>query len=384
MQSALKQRLDQTNPVWMSFGPEEGAVEVVESFGHYEAEYAAIRKGVGILHMPWLGMVNVGGTDRLAFLNNMVSHDTVSLSVGQTRRCFLLSKQGRIDADMVICQQEGNCLMLMDRYATGYVASELEKYVFTEDVDLTDITEQWEIVGLFGPMALRVLESACGCKEIIELEPQSFTEITLADKPCLVIREDLGSTLGLTVLIKAEDMDAIYALLTEQVGGIVPDIDQSEGENPTSPKRALVGRAIGWSAFNTARIESGVPMFRVDYGPDCLPHETSLLEQTVSFTKGCYLGQEVVARMESRGHPKRKLVGVKFDTTDLPIAGTQLQDEAGDVVGALTSSTCAPLAGQNAVGFAMVKWGKHRKGTKVKVGADGKLIDGTVCGLQVV
>ncbi|HAI14819.1 MAG TPA: hypothetical protein DCM28_24140 [Phycisphaerales bacterium] len=384
MQSAFKERLNRSNPVWMNFGPDEGAVDVVESFGHYEAEYAAIRKGVGILHMPWCGIVNIGGSDRLSFLNNMVTHDTVNLTAGQTRRCFLLNKQGRIDTDMMICQKEGNCLLLMDRYATSYVARELERYVFTEDVDTADITDQWEVLGLFGPMAMRVLESAGGFVELIDLPAGQFKSIELDGQPCMVIRQDMGSTLGLLVLVKTDALDTFYNLLTEQVGGIVPDIDQSGEANPTSPKRSLVGRAIGWSAYNTARIESGVPLFRVDYGPDCLPHETSILEQTVSFTKGCYLGQEVVARMESRGHPKRKLVGIKFASTDLPIAGSQIQDDDGNVIGGITSSTQSPLSGMNAVGFAMMKWGKHRKGTKIKVGAEGKLIDGEVSDLKLV
>lgn len=385
MQSAFKERLDRNHPVWMSFGPTDGAVDVVESFGNYEAEYAAIRKGVGIMHMPWYGVVHVGGSDRLAFLNNMVTHDTKSLIPGQTRRCFLLSKQGRIDADMIICQQEGNCLLLTDRYATSYVARELERYVFTEDVDTADATDDWEALGLFGPAALRMLESVGGCQSIIELSSDMFTELSLGDAHCLVIRQDLGSTLGLIVLVKAPQLDAVYELLIDQVGGIVPDIDQSgEAANPTSPKRSLVGRAIGWSAFNTARIESGVPLFRVDFGPDCLPHETSLLAETVSFTKGCYLGQEVVARMESRGHPKRKLVGVKFEGTELPVAGAMIHDAENDVIGGLTSSTNAPLLSQSAIGFAMVKWGKHRKGTAIHAGAEGKLIAGTVCELKFI
>jgi folate-binding protein YgfZ len=264
------------------------------------------------------------------------------------------------------------------------VARELERYVFTEDVDTADVTDEWEVLGLFGPAALRVLESAGGCEKIIDLQPDALVPLQLGETDCLVVREDMGSTLGLILLVKADALDKVYELLIEQVGGIVPDIDQSGEANPTGPKRSLVGRAIGWSAYNTARIESGVPMFRIDFGPDCLPHETSLLQQTVSFTKGCYLGQEVVARMESRGHPKRKLVGVKFESADLPIAGTLVQAPDGDVIGGITSSTNAPLLSQHAIAFAMVKWGKHRKGTAIQVGAEGKLIDGTVSELKFV
>ncbi|MBL4702075.1 MAG: hypothetical protein JKX85_12545 [Phycisphaeraceae bacterium] len=325
MQTLFKERLDRTNPVWMSFGPTEQAVDVIESFGHYEAEYAAIRKGVGILHMPWVGLVNMGGSDRLAFLNNLVTHDVKSLTPNQVRRCYLLSKQGRIDADLLVLQQEGNCLLLTDCFASARVADELGRYIFAEDVDLQNITEQWETLGLFGPAAMRVLEAAVGESTLIELAVDTFTQVQLQDTQCLLVRQDMGNTPGVLLLVKANALDAVYGSLIQQVGGIVPDIDQSKDDNPTGPKRDLVGRAIGWSAYNTARIESGVPMFRVDFGPDCLPHETSILKQTVSFTKGCYLGQEVVARMESRGHPKRKLVGIKFDSTDLPIAGSHDQ-----------------------------------------------------------
>ena len=384
MQTAFKEQLDCHNPIWMNFGPDETAVEVVESFGHYEAEYAAIRKGAGILHMPWLGVVNVGGSERLDFLNNMLTHDTKSLTPWSTRRCFWLSKQGRVEADLTVLQQEGNCLLLTDRFSSGYVAQDLGRFIFAEDVDLQDVTDDYEAIGIFGPAAMRVIEAAVGNEAIIDLEVNTFKQTTIGDQCCLVIRQDMGTTPGLILLTKAENLSVIYDSLIKQVGGIVPDIDQAVDDNPTSPKRKLVGRAIGWAAFNTVRIESGMPMFRVDFGQDCLPHETNILEQTVSFTKGCYLGQEVVARMESRGHPKRKLVGIKFDCIELPMAGTHVQTEEGDIIGGITSSTNAPLLGQNAIAIAMMKWGKHRKGTKVTVPAEGKFITGTVCDLQAL
>ena len=168
-------------------------------------------------------------------------------------------------------------------------------------------------------------------------------------------------------------------------------------------RASLRGRPVGWSAFNTVRIEEGVPLYHVDFGPTSLPAEVPGphgIDAAVSFTKGCYLGQEVVARMKSLGHPKKLLVAFRVDeqtheqkaeqagevTADeatpgpLPVAGAQVfdADNPTKVIGAVTSSAASPLAGQTAVGFAMVRWGRHRTGTALRMPADGRLIDARV------
>ena len=141
---------------------------------------------------------------------------------------------------------------------------------------------------------------------------------------------------------------------------------------------------MGWEAFNTARIEAGTPLFHIDFGPDSLPGETGLLTHCVSFTKGCYLGQEIVARMQNLGHPKRIVTGFKAHTNALPVAGTQVLEHADDtthdpahakVVGGITSSTAAPLLGGTPVGLAVMKWGHHTPGTHARVAVEGELHD---------
>ena len=96
---------------------------------------------------------------------------------------------------------------------------------------------------------------------------------------------------------------------------------------------------IGWYALNMARVEQGVPLFMIDFDRNNLPHETSLIQSRVRFDKGCYLGQEIVARMESLGQPKRRLVQLKMQTDDLPISGAQLWEDdsgSGTPVGVIT------------------------------------------------
>src|SRR6185436_21150893 len=108
--------------------------------------------------------------------------------------------------------------------------------------------------------------------------------------------------------------------------------------------RTGLARRIGWHAYNIARLEAGWPIFNIDFGPDSLPHETGVLNDRVSFKKGCYLGQEVVARMQSLGHPKQRLVGLKAveetgaDEDRVPEAGAALHaarpaEKPADVIG---------------------------------------------------
>ena len=113
------------------------------------------------------------------------------------------------------------------------------------------------------------------------------------------------------------------------------------------------------------------------------------IDQAVSFTKGCYLGQEVAARMKSLGHPKKLLVGFRVSdqagaTDALPVAGAQVFDakDPTKVIGAVTSSAASPLAGQTAIGFAVVRWGRHRPGTELRMPAGGQLIDARVVPLD--
>jgi folate-binding protein YgfZ len=103
------------------------------------------------------------------------------------------------------------------------------------------------------------------------------------------------------------------------------------------------------------------------------PAEAGIVERTVSFTKGCYLGQEIVARMQNLGHPKRVLAGLRMNDERMPTAGAQVMEagEAGGVIGAVTSSTISPMLGNIAIAFAVMKWGRHRPGEAVLVPAEG-------------
>ena len=132
-----------------------------------------------------------------------------------------------------------------------------------------------------------------------------------------------------------------------------------------------------------SRIEAGTPLFHVDFGSDNLPHETGILDARVSFRKGCYPGQEVVARMQSLGKPKQVLVALRIAEDALPTAGSPVFErgadgEAGSPVGTVTSSTLAPMLGAASVAFAMVRTAHAQPGTVLSVPAEGARATATV------
>lgn len=371
----LRSLQEQFEATFMTYGDAQTGVEVVDTFGYYEAEYAAIHKSVGIFDMPQRGLVKAGGADRLAFLNSMITNDTAGLGPDHARRAFLLEKTGRIAADMVICRfGDESCYIDLDVFDAKPLVEMLERYLFTEDVVLEDISSQFHHLALHGPAAAKLVEHVSG-QSVAWLKLYDCAQVTISDCRCPLYRRDETGSPGLHVLIPTSHARRVGETLADAVGGLAPQIQGGI-------RRDLEGRGLGWLAYNTARIEAGTPICHIDFGPDSLPHETGrlLLAEAVSFTKGCYLGQEIVARMENLGHPKRVLVGIRFGNEVLPLAGSQIlcDDDEGAVIGAVTSSTVSPLLGGTAIALAVLKWGSHHPDTRVNIIAEGRMMTGTV------
>lgn len=369
---------------FVPFGPaagDDGAapppIEVVETFDEFQAEYAAIRKSVGIFDQPQRGLVEVTGKDRAEFLHRMITHDTRTLQPGQARRAFLLSKQGRIMADMIVMQGSDRMLIDLDRFQAGEIAAELDKYLFSEDVKLTDVSDAFHHIALHGPNGFKLVEHLTG-SSFEPLEPMRHATLMIGGASCTLYRRDDAGALGLHLIVPIDAALNIFTRMAEAVGGLVPEVGHA---SDTVIRPPIKGRGIGWLAYNTARIEAGTPLYNIDFGPDSLPGETGQLEDAVSFTKGCYLGQEIVARMKNLGHPKRIIVGLRMEDDRLPIAGSQVYEPdspGGTIIGGISSSTLSPMLGSTAIALASMKWAKRQPGTQVIVPAEGGYVKATV------
>lgn len=348
--SPLHAKFDAADAQFMPFG--EGAA-VVAMHDVLETEYAPIRKGAALMDCPHRALIELTGEDRQAFLHNVLTQDIQSMRPGQTRRAFMLTAKGRIIADLFVVHGETQTWLDTDVLGAQTLLDELDKLLFSEDVQIIDHRQTYHRLTLHGPKAMGVLDKFSP-HSLEPLEPYAATKLKLGMIEPIAFRYDECGVAGLHLWTIAPHAPVLWQALLEA------------GEDD-----AL--KPLGWLAYNIARIEAGSPLYMIDFGSDSLPGETGLLEQAVSFNKGCYRGQEIVARMKDIGHPAKALVGFDVEGDGLPVAGTPVFDEpGGDAVGAVTSSTPSPMRSSKPIGIAMVKWDRREPGTTLHAPAEGE------------
>ncbi len=374
---------------WMAYGgTADEPREVVAGYGLLELEYAAFRRGAAVVERSCRGTIAVRGADRIEFLNRMVTQELKGMAAGDVRAGFWLNRKGRIEADLAFAEVpaaaapgaaggeagiDDGAFMLVDvdvHDAARSVAS-LGAFLFSEDVRLADETAAWGRLAVHGPEGGSLLSNAGADDASLEAlnADMRCVRTQLAGVPAVLVRRDQCGSPGVEVFVPASGLARAWDALVSQH-------DATAGGR----RRA---RPAGWHAYNIARIEGGTPLHHVDFGTESLPHESGLVAERVSFRKGCYLGQEVVARMESLGKPKQRLVGLRLAEDALPVAGSPVFElgadgAPGNPVGSITSSTLSPMLGASSVAFAMVRTAHAEPGTALGVPAEGVRATATV------
>ena len=348
----------------MSWG---GVCDLPARFDSVEVEYAAIRREAALVDFPQRGTLEVTGAERIPFLQRMLTQDLKPLqSAPGAVRSYWLNRKGRIDADMLVVETGERMLIELDAAVARSVASALMQFVFSEDVQVIDATDRWARFEIHGPGSIALVESSgVGSDESLGM---------------VHARRDVCGVPGIACAVPRDRADEAWSrLLVAGAGGAAAGAPQGGASAPPASGRHRA-RPCGWLAFNIARIEGGSPIFMVDFGTASLPHETSLIESRVSFAKGCYLGQEVVARMQSLGKPKQVIVAFKASRDALPAGGAQVfarRDDGGigDEVGVVTSSALSPMLGAAPIGLATVRTAHAAPGTVLVADAEGELVD---------
>lgn len=361
--SPILAHVREQEPGTLRWGAGDDAPEVVGSFGELEIEYAALRKSCVLVDEPQRAVIEVAGPDALPFLDRMLTQKLADLKPAHARPSFWLNRQGRIVADLWVIAIDGAVLLDVDIAQASAVVESLGQFVFTEDLTIRDASADWHRFAVIGPQAIKVLDAAFD--GVGEIGVGQAAQVEHASMPVVLQRLDHAGEPGVEVFVPSSHAVALWQR-------VVASAEQAD----------IRLRPVGWHAFNIARIENGSPLFNLDFGTGTLPAETGLIESHIHFAKGCYLGQEIVARMHSRGHPKQRLVGLRLAKPGpvdewQPVTGTPLHDEAGEQVGLVTSSTISPMLGGEPVCFAMVKFKWTEPGTKLEL-RDGEVRQGCV------
>lgn len=357
---------EQAEAAFLPYGPD---IQIVESYGEVEAEYAAIRKAAALMDAPHRSVVILTGKDRLSFLHNKVTNDTNRLTAGTGCYAYLLNLKGRIVMDLNILHTEEATLVELDRRLAPEFLQMMEKYIFTEDVRLLDGSEQLGRLTLLGPRAHLLLQQVAaangsGDSGLESLsEPFRHSKRLIGKTTVTVYRNDLAGEPQYELIVPRDQLVSLWQILHEAGGHEDGGHEEPAPGTPPPPSAASSAihlRAIGWSAFNTARIEAGTPLYGIDITDNYLPMETAhWYPRAVSVTKGCYLGQEIVARMHAHNTVARMLVGLRIRGDKLPLAGTDIADPGlgggGQQVGIITSSCMSPMLGNTPIALGYVK-----------------------------
>jgi folate-binding protein YgfZ len=368
---------------YLPFGPADASgaptCEVVAQYAEVELEYAAIRSNVALVDCPQRATLVVTGKDRVDFVNRLVTQEIAKLPEGAVARAFLTNRKGRIEADLVVVRLENSLLIDTLAHDVAPLQEALEKLHFSEDVALTSRVGTHARIALCGPKA----ESALKALGLLAAPSKASTAHSLPSPSAPPMAWSVALGDGHAEIWRLDECGAAGFELSVPIAQVA------------TLWRSFVtfgARPAGWFATNTARLEAGTPYFRIDFGPTNLPAETGLLASRVSFTKGCYPGQEVVARMQHLGKPKQMLVGLRIEADLLPVAEAQVfawngenpggdAVALGDQVGVVTSSGIAPMLGAAPVAFAMIAASSYAIGTKVMVNAEGAQAPATVAPL---
>ncbi len=293
--------------------------------------YTTLREGAAIVDRSNRGRLMLTGQDRRAYLQGLLTNDTVALTPGTGCYAAYLTAQGRMIADVRLFELGDSLLADLEPHVTAAVRDKWSMFVFSEDVQIADVTASTAQIGIYGPESARSLSRALGADagaptaDTLDAMPLYGSSRWLfgGDSAHVLRRDDVG-VMGFDVVLPVARKDGLIERLRVN-GGVLVDMD----------------------AVEAVRVEAGIPVFGKDMTEDTIPLEAGIEDRAISQTKGCYVGQEIIIRVLHRGHGRvaRKLVGLTFAPGAAPAVGNKLASGEREV-GFVTSVTESPALGR--------------------------------------
>ncbi len=329
----------------------------VTQFSDLEKEYHTIKDGFAIADRNDRALLEVTGADRASWLHNLTTNHILNLGVGDGQYTFTLNLQGRILFDVNVLVIEDQFWLDIDRRFIEIALPHFEKYTIVEDVVMTDMTNQYVRIGLTGPQTIEALISS-GASHAQAMPALGVTTISWQGQPITMMRHDFCGPFGVEFFVPIDQATAFW---------------QSWIQNGATPQATPVGD----DTLEIHRIESGIPRSGFEITDEILPAETKQLDRAVNYNKGCYLGQEVVERMRSRGVVARQLCGFVIEGETLPPVGAEILSPEDKPVGNLTS-VCRSIARDSVIGLGYIKTASASLNSSLQVSWDDQKLATTV------
>ena len=311
---------------------------VVAHYGRPERAHRAVRNVVGSIEMDY-GIVEVSGDDRVDFVDNAVTNQ-VPETDGQGVYALLLDPQGRIETELYVYNADDRLLCFVPPGSAADLASEWSEKTFIQDVTVRVATDEFGVFGVHGPKATEKTASVLTGPSTPD-GPLSFVRGTIGDWGATVVRtDDLTGEEGYEVICAAEDAERVFDALINH---------------------GLNAAPFGYQTFEYLLLEAGTPRFETEL-LDNVPNVLGI-RNALDFEKGCYVGQEVVSKIENQGRPSRQLIGLRPEA--VPESGAAVFD-GDENVGEVTRAEYSPAL-DAPIAMALVEYGLETDELAVRI-----------------
>lgn len=323
------------------------------------SEYSAVRDGgAGLIDLSSRGRILVSGSEAAMFLNGLITNDMKTLAVNSWMPAAFANVQGRLLAAVRIIHREDDFLIDTDNATRETVITLLDRFTLAGDFHLQDLTDETQMFSMQGRSSPEIISRVFG-EEAANVERHKIVNPQFGDSTVTVIRATHTAEDGFDLFIEANHSAKLGDALT--AAGAAP---------------------ISNATFETLRIEAGVSLYGVDMDENNVVTETNM-DDAVSFTKGCYLGQEIIVRIKHRGHVAKKLSGVMLEDSIPVPRNSKIISGDGKEIGRVTSSTFSPRL-ERAIALGYLKYNYLMAGTGVKVATPENERSATVAELPLV
>ncbi len=302
-------------------------------------QHTALTQGVGIAEFPDRTILEVSGTDRVQILQSFTTNDIKRLTPGQGCEAFVTTPQGKTLGHVLIFCEEQQHVMDTSPEQAKTLIDHFNRYVITEDAAFTDKSSELVDLLVAGREAAALLAKCAGTS--VPSEAYGHCSVRIADQPVAVRRVEYAGANSFFLQMSVASAKVVASAL-QQAGATLCEA----------------------AAVESARLEAGFPLFGVDITADNLPQEVNRDSQAISFKKGCYLGQETVARIDAIGHVNRLIVGIRFGGSRIPTTNEPLL-AANQEVGHITSAAWSPRL-QSPLALAYVRRSHAKTGTSLE------------------
>ena len=306
-------------------------------------EYLAATETAGLVDRSYLGRLEIAGVDGLDLLNRLSTNKLDELQVGEGAITALTSNKGRIVDLLHVLRLEDRLLVLTGPENRQKVAEWIDFYTFVEDITVEDVTEDTAMVSLIGPRAESIVLHVCE-GEVALPGSAGTVGVRVDGIDATLVRSDVGRLPEYAIVVPLAGAQTLWEAMLRQ--GAVP---------------------VGMDVLEAIRVERGMPVAGKELTEDYNPLEAGLLDY-VSFNKGCYVGQEVVTRLDTYDKVQKHLVGLAFQGDSVPAEGATLF-AGGKQTGTITSLATSPTSGRP-IGLGYVRKAEAASGARLNVGSD--------------